>query len=251
MMIYVLVQLSNFQTVTASFLDNAGKQIDTLVQNDLTYPIHIERTIPLAMDVPINQEITLPVKFQFETTFPLDTQIPVDTQVKVPIVATIPVDQTFNVSVLLLGQNVNLPVAIQGQMPVDIEVNIPIKQNVPVKADIPLVVPVDSKFTFNIVQTIPIKSDVPVNLEIPVTISLKDSPLSDLGKQLTITASQLSSGPSIYVFLLIFFLFLIIGITVIYLIFRRKSHSFDGDAGNTPQSYEDDFFLETPHNPKK
>ena len=226
MVAYLLVELQQYRAGTAALLKSLSGQLNTLTQKDVEYTVKIDRTIPFSANVPINQDLSVPVKFELNDTFPIEAVIPTDTKINLPISTTIPVNQKFNVAINVLGQDIALPVAIQGTLPVDVNLDVPFKQDIKINTKVPLKLPVDTVIKVNLSQNIPIQAQVPIKMEVPVTISLKDlTGGTNLTEGLDTMIAQLNAGPDPLVVAALIGLFVLIWIIlmVIYFSSRRQA----------------------------
>ncbi len=233
MVVYLLVELQQYRTSTAALLKGLSGQINGLTQKDLEYTVKIDKTIPFSANVPVNQELSVPVKFELNDTFPIEAVIPANTTINMPIKTSIPVNQKFNVSVNLLGQDVALPVAIQGTLPVDVTLDVPFKQDIKINTQVPIRVPVDTVIKINLAQNLPIQTELPIKMEVPVTISLKDlTGGTNLTAGLDTLVTQLNAGPDPLVLagILAAFLLACVVLVAVYWISRRQAAAAAGLA---------------------
>jgi hypothetical protein len=223
MVVYLLFELQQYRATTAELLKTVSGQVNGLTQNDMVYTVKIDQTIPFSATVPINQDLAIPVKFELNDTFPLQAVIPLNTKINLPITTTIPVNQKFNVSLNILGQDVALPVAIQGSLPVDVNLDVPFKQDVAINARVPVKLPIDTTVKINLSQNIPIQSQVPIKMEVPIKVSVKDLVgVADLSAKLDAAANNLTSGPSPLVIAGILLAFLVVSVVILVIFFATR-----------------------------
>lgn len=223
---YLLVEMQQYRDATAGLLKNLSGQLNGLTQKDVEYTVKVDQTIPFSANVPLNQDLSVPVKFELNDTFPLEAVIPVNTKFNLPITTTIPVNQKFNAALNVLGQDITLPVSIQGSLPIDLNLDVPLKQDLKISANVPIKVPIDTVIKINLSQNIPIQSQVPIKMDVPVKVSVKDlTGVADLAKELDTMANDLSAGPSPLVIAGIVLGVLLVGVLllVVYWISQRRS----------------------------
>lgn len=116
-------------------------------------------TQTITLTVPINQQVPVATTVQLNETFevPIQTTVPISTVIDVPL------------QLGILGE-VTLDVPINLAVPIDLVVNVP----------------------FN--EEIPINTTVPIVMDIPVLISLKDTPLAAQLAEWQATLGQLGVG---------------------------------------------------------
>ncbi len=107
----------------------AASLIAGVRQTTISYPVRVERTVPISLSIPFRETITVPIK----TTLPVDTLVNVPLQtpfgtlpIRVPIQANIPIDFETDVPI-------NAVVPVSSTVPVELEIVI----NIPI-ADTPL-----------------------------------------------------------------------------------------------------------------
>lgn len=190
----------------------------------MVYTVKVDQTIPFSTNVPVNQDLSVPIKFELNDTFPLDAVIPLNTTFNLPVSTTIPVNQTFNAALNVLGQNITLPVSIQGNLPVDMNLAVPFKQDVKINTKVPIKVPVDTVIKINLSQNIPIQSQVPIKMDVPVTVSFKDlSGVGTLSTEMDAMANDLAAGSSPLVVVGVLLVFLVVcGLLVVIFVATRR-----------------------------
>lgn len=243
LVVYLLFELQQYRTTTAELLKTVSSKINGLSQNDMEYTVKIDQTIPFSASVPINQDLAIPVKFELNDTFPLQAVIPLNTKINLPITTNIPVNQKFNVSVNVLGQDIALPVAIQGMLPVDVTLDVPFKQDVQINARVPIKLPIDTTIKINLSQNIPIQSQVPIKMDVPIKVSVKDLVgVSDLSAQLDVMANDLTAGPNPLVIAGIVLTFLLICVVLLVILLATRQPPAPTYLENLvpPEQYRDD-----------
>jgi hypothetical protein len=118
-------------------------------------------TQTITLTVPINQQIPVATTVQLDETFevPIQTTVPINTVVDVPL------------QLGILGE-VMLDVPINLSVPIDLVVNVPFSEEIPINTTVPIV------------------------MDIPVVISLKDTPLATQLEEWQATLGQLGVGAS-------------------------------------------------------
>ena len=233
---YLLWEMNQFRQSMATFLRQTSQQINQLTQEDLKVTVQVKQSFPISTSLPIHQNISLPVKFMVNDTFPIKATIPIHTQLQLPISTTIPIDQVFNVALPVFGQEVQLPLAIRGSIPVNLALNVPFDQNIPIQGDLPIQMPIDTTFPFVVTATIPIQSQMPVDINAPLTLKMADSSMNNLGNKLQVAADQMSSGPNMTILIILSLIILIfigaVSIVVVWSMRRSMKLSPTTDAGS-------------------
>jgi hypothetical protein len=116
-------------------------------------------TQTITLTVPINQQIPVATSVQLDETFevPIQTTVPISTVIDVPL------------QLGILGE-VILDVPINLSVPIDLVVNVPFREEIPINTTVPIV------------------------MDIPVVISLKDTPLATQLEEWQATLGQFGVG---------------------------------------------------------
>jgi len=130
----ILWQWQNARLALQEALDAAIKGVSDLRQERIEYELAIDQEVPLQADILLSQPL------------------------EVPISTTIPIRTTFDTTVNLTLQGLEVPV----------EVAIPVDLQVPLKVQ----VPVD-------VGQFPVSTTVPLHTRLPIMIEISETPLAD------------------------------------------------------------------------
>lgn len=175
MVAYLLFTIGQVEFGAAQMLGQIGEGLDGFLVDDVEYVIQVDQNIPINVNFPVKQELTVPLLAQINQEFPLKADIPINTQIVAPISTTIPVNQNFNASIILFGQPLGIPVAINGNLPVDITLDIPFEHTIIIDTMIPISMPITTVFAVAISQTIPIQASLPLSMTFPVQLSMGNS----------------------------------------------------------------------------
>lgn len=138
---------------------------------DMTLPLVIDETVPLALTVPFSDTFQVPISM----TVPISTTFAVQDTINVPLDEVVSIDRDVTVNLSILGQAVPVNIPIRADVPIRLDAAIPLDLQVPVRAEVPLDLVVDVP-----VRTeLPVDAEVPVRMEIPVTLPLGELGLND------------------------------------------------------------------------
>ncbi len=148
----------------ASNLQNQVENTGTLTRfavTAITEQLSQLVTQTITLTVPINQQIPVATTVQLDESFevPIQTTVPINTVIDVPL------------QLGILGE-VTLDVPINISIPIDLVVNVPFSEEIAVN------------------------TTVPIEMDVPVVISLKDTPLATQLAEWQATLDQLGVEPS-------------------------------------------------------
>jgi hypothetical protein len=166
--IVLVSQLFTIRNQARTGIEDAAIALESAEFPNLSFPVTIDETIPISLTVPFNDVFTVPIS----ETIPVSLTIPFQDEVVVPINDVIQLNNSITVDIVIpiLNQTVPLPIPINTNIPIVLDVVVPISQTIPIQTNIPINlmidVPVSAEF--------PIQTDVPVQLTVPVNVPVEE-----------------------------------------------------------------------------
>jgi len=119
---FVIILFSVRRQVGAG-AQQAAAAIGDLRQATITYTVHIDQEMPIAISVPINTTVNAP----------LDLNVPIKTE------ATVPLNTPFGSFPVTFPVEVTVPVHFTPTIPINL--NVPISTKIPVNLEVPIQIP--------------------------------------------------------------------------------------------------------------
>jgi sporulation-control protein spo0M len=140
--LWVLVAALMVSNVVMMLQLNAARKIAQRFVTDLVGIVAALEELEIQQTIVVDEEL------------PIHAEVPIDESIAVPLQATIPIDTvvTIGVNAGILG-TIPLSIPIQADVPVDFELELPFQ------------------------KTVEFDTSVPVYLELPIAVSLADSPI--------------------------------------------------------------------------
>jgi hypothetical protein len=166
--IVLISQLLVIREQTQAGIEEAANALDSAEFPNLSFPVTIDESLPISLTVPFNDVFTVPIS----ETIAISLSIPFQDEVIVPINEVVRIDNSITVDVVipLINQTVPLPIPINTNIPIVMNVVVPISQTIPIQTNIPInlevEVPVSAEF--------PIQTEVPVQLTVPVNVPVEN-----------------------------------------------------------------------------
>jgi len=229
----VLLGFNITQRWAVTHLENMNQQIQNLTTNKITYTIPLSDNIPLKATFALTEGMPIKVALNISQTLPVNMRIPFKDNIIIPINTIIPIQQSFDVAIPLLGQNIPVSIPIQGNIPIDLTVAVPINTIIPIDSQLPINLPIDTEIVIKPSQPLNIDTQVPIQIAIPIEIELSKTPFGTSLSQTNLILNQLISVlkititmSTIVLVLVTILLFSCLAIAICTIFFPERTISF-------------------------
>lgn len=176
-------------------------EIEVTEPIEVAIELGINQEVRIKADIPVRDIIQVPVDLRIQEDIQLDTTINVMDRISVNLNTSIPIDQKFLIPRGDKGKGIKIPIkaSIPVNQDVDIGFNHPMSVQSTIGVDIPvqetldvefeMIVPMDQNVRLNVplkttatvmfLRPMKVKGEIPIQLEIPVVIALKDTPIKN------------------------------------------------------------------------
>ncbi len=189
----VILGLLRARQIALATVTGARATVIGVSDDTLSYTLEVKQEIPIVTSIPFDEDVIVPIR----TTIPVSTTIVVPVNLgistydlEIPIRTTIPVDlevpsgEGGTVSV-----RTTIPINTTTVVPVDLgittnDLEVPIRTTIPV--DLEVVVPIS--------KTVHVATTVALDVDVPIEISIADTPLVGYLEELDAVLARIETG---------------------------------------------------------